>query len=575
LPGEITGFALSVGKLGTRAILLGTLLIFGCFFLFPLWETVRGGFLDLNGHFTLAYLWEVFANPICAQSLLHSLTIACLTTLTAVALALPLAFFSSRYEFPMKKLLGALVLVPMVLPPFVGAIGILKIFGSHGVLNALLFRLGLFDAFPVIDWLGRYRMGGIVFFQALSLYPILYLNLSAAMANIDPAMEEAAANLGCTGLRRFFRITLPLARPGLFAGLTIVFIWSFTELGVPLIFNYDRVLPVQIYNQLKEVGSNPFPYAMATVVLLLSTSFYLLGKKILGRDAGAAVGKASHASAPRPVPLWKRVLCFCLFLSVVTLSLLPHLVVIAYSFAGDWFGSPLPTSWILGNYASALGHPLTVSAIRNSLFYAGCATLATSVFGSLIAFVIVRGRCFGRGLLDTLSMLPLAVPGLVIAFGYLVISQQGRFFSFLNPIRDPTILLVIAYGIRKLPLMVRAAVAGLQQTSATYEEAAASLGSRPIHTYLRITLPLILGNLIAGGLLVFSQSMLEVSDSLVIAQKQQFYPITKAIYELLNLLGEGPFLACALGVWAMVFLALTLSAASALMGKKLGAIFRA
>ncbi|MDR1437772.1 MAG: iron ABC transporter permease [Puniceicoccales bacterium] len=550
------------------------LLIFGCFFLYPLFATVRGGFFHSDGRFTFAYLCEVFINPIYIQSLKNSLAIAMMTTLVALALALPLAFFSCRYEFPFKKVLSALVLTPMILPPFVGAIGVLKIFGCHGVLNAFLYKLGIFSSLPTIDWLGRYKFWSIIAFEALNLYPILYLNISAAMANIDPAMEEAAANLGCAGLKRFFKITLPLTCPGVFAGLTLIFIWSFTELGVPLIFSYDRALPVQIYSMLRELGNNPFPYALATVVLLVSASFYLIGKKFLGRENVAMLAKASHGSTFRHVSFGKKLFCTTFFFVVVGLSLLPHLAVIAYSFSNDWFGSLLPNSWTFQNYISALGHPLTVSAIKNSLIYAGLATFGAIIFGMFIAFVVARSRFFGAGLLDTLSMLPLAVPGIIIAFGYLVISQKGHLFFCLNPINDPTILLAIAYGIRKLPFMVRAAVAGLQQTSVTYEEAAASLGSRPINTCWKITLPLIFGNLIAGALLVFSQTMLEVSDSMIIAQKQQFYPITKAIYEMVNLLGDGPFLACALGVWAMAFLAVTLFSTSLFMEKKIGAIFK-
>jgi iron(III) transport system permease protein len=122
--------------------------------------------------------------------------------------------------------------------------------------------------------------------------------------------------------------------------------------------------------------------------------------------------------------------------------------------------------------------------------------------------------------------------------------------------------------------MVRSSVAGLQQISPRYEEAAQTLGCPPFRAMRRITLPLITANLTAGSLLIFSQTMLEVSDSLVLAQKQQFYPITKAIYELMNVLGHGPYLACALGVWAMTFLAVTIVGASMLFGKNLGSIFR-
>ena len=166
------------------------------------------------------------------------------------------------------------------------------------------------------------------------------------------------------------------------------------------------------------------------------------------------------------------------------------------------------------------------------------------------------------------------MPGLVLAFGYLAMAQEGKFFAFLNPVRDPTVLLIIAYSVRRLPYVVRSAAAGFLQTSETLEEAAQNLGCAPLKAVAKITLPLIAANLIAGGLLAFAFAMLEVSDSLILAQKQVFYPITKAIMELFQLLGDGKFIASALGVWAMVFLGVTIVGMSLLLGKKLGAIFR-
>jgi iron(III) transport system permease protein len=197
------------------------------------------------------------------------------------------------------------------------------------------------------------------------------------------------------------------------------------------------------------------------------------------------------------------------------------------------------------------------------------------VLGLAIAYVIVRTKLPGRQTLDTLAMLPLAVPGLVLAFGYISMTQPGRFFEALNPGKDPTLLLVIAYSVRRLPYVVRSAVAGLQQTSETLEEAAQNLGCPPLRTLRRITFPLIAANVLAGALLAFSFAMLEVSDSLILAQKQQHFPITKAIYELFQMIGDGKFLAAALGVWAMAFLGLTIAVASRILGKKMGALFRA
>jgi iron(III) transport system permease protein len=139
---------------------------------------------------------------------------------------------------------------------------------------------------------------------------------------------------------------------------------------------------------------------------------------------------------------------------------------------------------------------------------------------------------------------------------------------------NPTLLLIVAYAMRRLPYVVRSAVAGLQQTPVDLELAARNLGASGLRTLRRITVPLIAANLVAGALLAFAFAMLEVSDSLILAQRQTYWPITKAIYELFQRLGDGPYIASALGVWAMALLTLTILTASAFLGKKMGAIFR-
>jgi iron(III) transport system permease protein len=250
------------------------------------------------------------------------------------------------------------------------------------------------------------------------------------------------------------------------------------------------------------------------------------------------------------------------------------------AFSEDWYLTLLPASLTLRHFEEALGHVLTLPSISNSLRYAGWATLLNLVLGVGIAYLVVRTRIRGRQWLDTVAMLPLAVPGLVLAFGYLAMTREGQPFHWLvnfPPFLEkgnPALLLVIAYSVRRLPYIVRSAVAGFQQTSASLEEAAANLGAGPVKTLVRITLPLIAANLIAGAILAFAFSMLEVSDSLILAQKQIYFPITTAIYSLFGSLGSGPFLAAALGVWAMAFLSVSIVGAGYVMGKKLGALFR-
>src|SRR5579862_212735 len=548
-------------------------MFFGCFLLWPVWQTVRGAFAG-SGGFTADYVVEVFRERFYLEGLSNAFLLATASLGLSLLIALPLASIADRFEFPCKKLLSAPVLAPMILPPFVGAIGLKQILGRMGALNALLAGLGAFPRGGGPDWLGHGRFWGCAVMNALHLYPVLYLNVVAALANIDPAMEEAAENLGCAGFRRFVKITLPLVMPGLFAGGAIVFLWAFTELGVPLMFDYNRVTSVQIFHGIKEIAGNPFPYALVVVTLVLTLLLYLAGKLSFGRGNFAMVSKAAVADGARKTGLPGGLACAGCFAGVAFVALLPHLGVILVSFSKDWYGSVLPEGWTLSHYHAALGHDLTVPSIINSLKYASLSTLLDLVLGVAIAVAIARSDLPGRHLLDSFAMLPLAVPGLVLAFGYISMSQEGRAFAFLNPTRDPVFLLVIAYAVRRLPYVVRAAVAGLAQTSVTLEEAARNLGATPWRALRKITLPLISANIVAGGLLAFSFAMLEVSDSLILAQKQQDYPITKAIYELFNLLGEGRAVASALGVWAMIFLGLTLLAATRLLGKKMGALFR-
>lgn len=552
-----------------------TAVFFFFFFAWPIGETLRGAFINSDGSFTIAYLLEVFRNPIYLEGLGNSLLMAIFSTALSILIALPLAFISDRFLFPGKGLLNALILIPMILPPFVGAIGVKQILGQQGALNALLESLGWMDPATPIDWLGQGRLGGVILMNALHLYPILYLNIVAALANIDPAMEEAAENLGCTAFRKFWKITLPLIMPGLFAGGTIVFIWSFTELGVPLMFEFTRVTSVQIFYGIKDIGGNPFPFALVAVMLVSTVLLYAASKFFFGRNSHAMMAKATSQGGPKNAGPFISIFCTLFFAGVTFLAVLPHLGVIFVAFSTDWYQTILPTGWTLEHFNEALGHNLTLPSIQNSLKYASLATILDVILGIAIAYVVTRTKLIGREILDAMAMLPLAVPGLVLAFGYLAMTQDGKIFSFMNPAVDPLMILVIAYSVRRLPYVVRSAAAGFQQTSVTLEEAAQNLGCPPFRALRKITLPLIAANLMAGGLLAFSFAMLEVSDSLILAQKQQDFPITKAIFELYQLLGDGRYIASALGVWAMVFLGVTIIGASMILGKKLGAIFRA
>ena len=469
-----------------------------------------------------------------------------------------------------KALLGSLLLLPMITPPFVGAIGLKQLLARFGSVNLCLTKLGLIAPDHPIDWLGQGGFWGIVMLQVLNLYPILFLNVSAAMANIDPALREAAQNLGAGSWRLFRTVTLPLILPGYFAGAVIVFIWAFTDLGTPLIFGFSRVVPVQIFDAVNEINTNPLGFALVTFVLVLTVVLFLISKKFLASKRYEMIGRGHTLGSEATVTRLQTVLIWILVPALIAVALLPHLAVIVQSFSERWFFTVLPSEWTPENYREVFGHGLTASSIRNSFLFSSCSALLDLILGVIIAWLLTRRRIPCAGALDALAMLPLALPGIVLAFGY--VAGFDFKISWLNP----TLLLIISYSVRRLPYIVRSAYAGFQQTSVTLEEASANLGASPFRTLRKITVPLVMANLIAGTILTFSFAMLEVSDGLILAMKERYFPITKMIYQLLGRIDpNAPSVACALGVIGMIILTASLLIAGKILGKKMGYLFRA
>jgi len=538
------------------------------FMLYPLGYVFSNAFFTAEG-FSLVFMKLMFSSPNNTIILANSVNLGLAVTLFTTLLSLPLALLLVRYNFPGKGLLNGLILIPMVLPPFVGAIGMRQLLARFGSINLLLLEMGVIS--QPIDWLGGGSFWGVVILEALHLYPIMYLNLAAALANIDPSLEEAAKNMGANSLKLFRTVTFPLMLPGYFAGAIIVFIWAFTDLGTPLVFEYREVVAVQIFNMVTDLHQNPMGYAFVVAVIVLTLFFFYLSKRILGGGRYEMLGRGHVASAMRPASPSMTVIAYAVVLGISALALIPHLGVLLTSVTKRWFLSVLPSEYTFQFYKDVFSHDLTLLSIKNSLFLSSLSTIIDVVLGVTIAYLLARKRVPGRAVLDALAMLPLALPGLVLAFGYVAAFSATPLDARVNPIP----LLVIAYAVRRLPYMVRAAYAGFQQTSVVLEEAAINLGASPMKTLYQITMPLIFANLIAGAVLSFSFAMLEVSDSLILASKEQYYPITKAIYALLGRLADGPYIASAMGILGLLLLAGSLFIAGRFFGRRMGELFRA
>jgi iron(III) transport system permease protein len=564
-----------------KALLLSLLaLFFGAFLVYPLIRLLEGAFLITDGQgntsFTLAFFRLLIENRLYRLSFINSFEIALLATACTAIVSVPLAVFFTGYRFPGRELLRPALLAPLILPPFVGALGIKHIFARFGALNLLLAKVGIVSLAHPIDWLGASGFTGIVILEVLHLFPIFFLSVSAALVNIDPSLLDAAANLGASTWRRFITITLPLARPGLFAGACIVFISAFTDLGTPLILNFTTTVPTQIFNASVDPNGEQIGYAFVVATLVLVMIFFLLVRRFGESSTSAMPGRASHASTDETLSTgagWCVTLATAILLFI---SILPHLGVILTSFAGRWFFTILPTQYSMQYYAEVFTNGLTATSITNSLLYSSLSALLDLALGLAIAHLLARAVFPGKALLDALAMLPLALPGLVLAFGLLMSYNLHGWWSWINPRVNPTFLLVISYALRRLPYIVRAAHAGYQQTSITLEEASYNLGAGRWRTFTRITLPLIAPSLIAGTILTFCFAMLEVSDSLILAMETRFAPITRGIYEIMGRPSpDSAALASALGVLAMVLLGGGLLLGSRLLGQRLGGFFRA
>ncbi len=550
---------------GLVLLLLG--FFFFLFLVYPLSHVFSSAFFTDEG-FSLIFFKLMLTNPNYRVILVNSINLGLMVTLLTTLLSLPLALLFVRYEFPGKGILSGLILIPIVLPPFVGAIGMRQLLARFGSINLLSMKMGLID--QPIDWLGGGGFWGVVILEVLHLYPIMYLNVVAAMANVDPGLEEAARNMGASGFKLFRTVTFPLMLPGYFAGAIIVFIWAFTDLGTPLVFEYREVIAVQIFNMVTDLHQNPMGYAFVVAVIALTLFFFFLSKLLVRGERFAMLTRGHVVSSVRQASAGGTALIYAVVLGITAVALLPHMGVLLTSLAGRWFFSVLPSEFTFRFYQDVFSHDLTLLSIKNSLLLSSLSTFLDILLGVSIAYLLTRKRIPGKGVLDALAMLPLALPGLVIAFGYVSVFSGTVLDARLNPMP----LLVIAYAVRRLPYMVRAAYAGFQQISVTLEEAAMNLGASPIRTFYQITFPLIFANLIAGAILCFSFAMLEVSDSLILALKEEYYPITKAIYALLGRIADGPYIASAMGMLGLVLLAGSLCVAGRFLGRRMGELFR-
>jgi iron(III) transport system permease protein len=552
--------------LSQSLIFLILLALLFTFILYPLIRVLYVAFTE-GGFFSLNHFFNFFERALFKESFMNSLIAGLMAVIFGSLISLPLAFFTIKYDFKGRTLIQTLGILPLVMPPFVGAVALQLILGRSGVFNLLLLKW--FDtSIPFMDGLR-----GVIIVQTLHYFPFIFLNASASLANVDPSLEEMAQNMGAHGLRLFRRVTLPLMMPGYVAGVLLVFIRVIDDLGTPLMLNYTKMLAPQAYLRVTTIGvEDKAGYVICVIMVVLSLLSLWAAMKFLSLSEYAMVQRGGTGTPiSKKIGGWKLVLvlAFCFF--ILGISLIPHLGIFILSFAKVWSFSILPKSYTLSHYVEIFFR--TTHFVKNTLLYCLLAAGIDIILGSIIAFLLIRGRVWGKGVLDAIATMPLAIPGVVLATGYLRVFHGTSLPIFHQPLTSLWIILVIAYSARRLPYTLRSCYASIQQIHISLEEAALNLGADRKRTFLKITFPLMTGGLIAGGLLAFITSSVELASTIMLVPRMEYGPLSYGIYIYMqSAVGRGP--GAALGVVAILLVAVGIYLVNKIFAKGTGTAFK-
>ena len=518
------------------------------FLIVPIGLVIYTAFVDESNRLTLGHFANFFGQTVFVESFLNSLWVSLASVAVATLIAVPLAYLTVRFEFRGALLIQTLGVLPLIMPPFVGAVAMQLIFGRNGSVNLLLNDWFGFTV-PIMDGLI-----GVTFVESIHYFPFILLNLVASMRNIDGAMEESALNLGAGGWRLFRRVIFPLAMPGYLAGATLVFVKVFDDLGTPLVMGVTNMLAPQAYLRITSVGiDDPQGYVISVIMIAFSILALGLAARVMkGRDY-STLQKGGNSLQRRRLSGWESVLACGWIILVLLITLAPHFGILLMSFAKVWSFSVLPDAYTLEHYATVFTDARGMMA--NTLLYCLLAAGLDVVIGTAIAYLILRTNLPGRRWLDYMASAALAIPGLVLAIGYLRLFKGVNLPFTDTPVVSTWVLIMLAYAVRRLPYALRSCMAALQQVHVSLEEAAQSLGATRMSTIRRVMVPLMMGGMLAGFVTSFITAAVELSATILLASAQSQAPMSYGIYLYMqSISGRGP--GAALGVLAVLVVAI-------------------
>ena len=485
---------------------LGLLVMFLLFLVYPMLGLLKQSVFDSDGNVTMANFERFFTyvNGYYIKPIWNSVKVTFSTTLVSLILGVPIAYFYSFYKIRGAKLIFVLSILCSMSAPFIGAYSWILLLGRNGAITQFLTTLLGLEVGSI------YGFKGILIVQSLKFFPLVFIYMNGAFKNIDNTLMEAAANMGCTGVRRLFKVVLALSMPTILAAALMVFMQAFADFGTPMLMGEGyQTFPVMIYNAyLGEGGADRnFAAALAVVAVVITAIVFLVQKWATSRFKFSM--NALHPVEKKPCKGLSGFLMHAYCYILVALAFMPQLYIIYLSFC-DYKGSIRQGTYGVSNYVQAAGK-LMGRSIKNTAVMGILALVIIVVIAVLIAYLVVRRSSALNNTIDTISMLPYIMPGsvvglgLLLAFGAKPLALTGTFA-----------IMVISFVIRRLPYTIRSATATLMQISLSIEEAAISLGASKLKTFIKITVPMMANGILSGAILSWVAIVTELSSSIIL-----------------------------------------------------------
>lgn len=534
------------------------------FIAFPLWRLFVDAATTEEGKLTLAYIRDFATDSFYRRSLVNSLIVSFGTVVGCVVIGFLAAFLLVRYDFPGREAFSYLTILPIIMPPLVGIMGLVFVLGRAGTINVIL--MDYFGLTKPINFI--YGWHGVLLAMIMHYFPLITLNVVDGLSKLDASLEEAAEAMGSRGLRKIRDITIPLVTPGFISGATLVFILAFADFATPLVVGMQDLVASQAYlNIVQYVDNRLFKMGIVIGALMAAMAivFLLVARRIVGMREYAVV--SYRAVERRPLQGVVRVLAPTFFVLVLTVAFLPYLGVTLAAFGKAWSLTPFPTRFTLAHLDQVLH--LTPVYLINTLRWSAIAVLIILVFGVPIGWVLARSSLPGRGMIDSTVTLILALPGTALGIAYI------RAFHFPLPaiglvLSRLWIIMPLVLAVRRMPYTVRATYASLLGLHRSMEESAASVGASGLRTFFDITLPLIWRGVLAGALFSLMFALQEAAATILLVLPG-WETMTVGIFTFYTSGTIGQ--AAALGFVLILLCAATLYAVYRLTGARMGGLF--